>query len=595
MTFLLPKEGLCTEKEMYFRDKTGNIGWDETRLSVPPKGRVSFDTYFNSFDYDTFRRYTTVENITVTLHLAGQFHISLVDCSRNNDATVTKRTIYEGDFSSETKKDVGIGVALSALSERGILYVKLSTEAGGSYYGGHIDAALPPTHQKVKIGIVITTFKRESYVRQNVAQLIRDLPQENFGIFVIDNGQTLTPDDVKGATLIPNRNLGGSGGFTRGIMEVIRRNNEYTHVLLTDDDIRFRSDIFLRTLAIFKYAANSDKIIVGSSMLYLNRRYLQHELGANWMGYYVEPHNQKIDMREVTSLLDNVNVKKADYSGWWYNAFSLAIPYRVGLPFPFFIKVDDIEYCIRSGCEFVLTNGIGVWHEAFENKYAAELEYYSKRNKIILNALDYPEYGRLYHFRKLFLSVSKQLVYQRYFAVDLIFKAYNDYLRGASYFEKIDADKLHAELRAVGEKQHTIEELEQMGYDITKHKMFDADEKKRKVSFEQVITLNGHLLPNWTYNRNERLTFRLVDMTEPHPKSFFRAYRVVQYNPETKMAFVTKQNRGKVIQTGFRLIGMFFKILFRFGAARRSFAKNLQKLTSFESWEKRFRGTETNE
>ena len=608
LTFLLPEEGLSTESGLYYRDKADSCRMENGFLSIPAGTTVSFDTYFNSFDYDAYKRFTALNSVALSLFLRGKFHVRILWAFRSPadgegereeiftfkrgkqdvPVRVSNRILYEGDFSSETKKEMQIGVDLCALKGRGFVFAELTAKEDGAYFGGHIDATDEPISEKVKIGIVITTFKREEYVKSNVQKLVSALPCENFGIFVIDNGRTLSEEDVLGATLLPNKNVGGSGGFTRGIMEVLKRNDEYTHVLLTDDDIRFHTEVFLRTLAVIRYAVSPEKLTIGASMIRLDQTYYQHEYGADWMGYTLTSRNNGFDLRDKLALLLNAESGLPDYTAWWFNCFSLALPMTKGLPLPFFIKGDDIEYGLRAENDVLLMNGIGVWHERFEMKYSGELEYYIKRNEAIINCLYRPDLNWFFHFKKLVIAVGKQLVYQRYFAVDLIFKAYKDFIRGANYLDTLDAEKLHGEIRAVVQKQKTLEELIQMGYDVSKHQIFTpAKHQSKKTKFQQVITLNGYLLPSWTYNRKERRTFRLINMMEPRPKSFFRAYRVVQYNPETKMAFVTKQKRWRVLQTGWRLVLCFFSMLFKFPHAKNSYRKKFDALTSSDHWKAR--------
>ena len=76
-------------------------------------------------------------------------------------------------------------------------------------------------------------------------------------IFLIDNGKTLDANreiqKVAGCLndkldIIPNMNAGGSGGFTRGMIEILNRKEQdgYTHVLLMDDDAVVQPDMMVR-------------------------------------------------------------------------------------------------------------------------------------------------------------------------------------------------------------------------------------------------------------------------------------------------------------------------------------------------------------
>jgi len=45
--------------------------------------------------------------------------------------------------------------------------------------------------------------------------------------------------------LIPNKNVGGSGGFARGLVEALQENT-YSHFLFMDDDIELDSESIYR-------------------------------------------------------------------------------------------------------------------------------------------------------------------------------------------------------------------------------------------------------------------------------------------------------------------------------------------------------------
>lgn len=57
--------------------------------------------------------------------------------------------------------------------------------------------------------------------------------KDKITVFVVDNRRTLNENSINYdyVGLIPNRNMGGSGGFTKGIIE--SRKNKKTHILVT--------------------------------------------------------------------------------------------------------------------------------------------------------------------------------------------------------------------------------------------------------------------------------------------------------------------------------------------------------------------------
>jgi len=578
-TLLLPSGDLPQENTLYYRIKNGIAHTEGDALSFPAESTLSLDCYYNVFDYATYLEHTAIDRVRYVATVRGDLTVSLHLSRFTSDKTdCVDEILAETTYHGEENGVVTIPLSLSALEGKGILYLSLTARGDSAFFGGYVEAEDDPK-QDVKIGIAITTFKRETFVKKNVATLVRDLPEDRFAVFVTDNGNTLAPEDVPGARLIKNKNLGGSGGFTRGIMEICASEG-FSHILLTDDDISFESEVFLRTAALLSYATDPENVIVGASMLVLDKPYLQYEFGSRWNGLFVIPRNGGADLTTKHALLRNADpLRPAEYTAWWFNCFSVTLPKRIGLPFPFFIKIDDVEYCMRAtGAKFVLLNGVGVLHEAFGNKYSAPLEYYAKRNELILNAL-YPKQGGLLHsLAVIFRAVAKALVFQRYFVLDLVYKAFDDFLLGPQAFGQIDQEKLHAELRSLGEKYLTNEELTAMGYDCDRTSPLA---QSNVCKLFKALTLNGQLLPA------KKEDYRLVDITKEKAYFYYRARRVLQYNPLTQKGFVTVQKRSMLFRAGFRLIGYWFKFLIKYKKVARAYRKALPDLVSENAWRER--------
>lgn len=80
-----------------------------------------------------------------------------------------------------------------------------------------------------------------------------------------------------------------------------------------------------------------------------------------------------------------------EYNGWWFCCIPLAEHFR-GFPLPVFIHGDDIEYGLRFNKKIMTMNGIGVWHDAFDNRKASSMEYYDMRNTLITCAIHHPNF-----------------------------------------------------------------------------------------------------------------------------------------------------------------------------------------------------------
>lgn len=606
-----PNGDICAKQELYYR-KTGGTTLDcvqkQENTSLSPislsSGEiVSFDTYYNCFSYSQYRAHTQIENVSLSLNMQGKGIVRLYKTHSKTaigkqyclSQNIHHRKLYSADYDELpppqicktlicqqqfdfTAQDAAVlTFQLSQLDECGFVYAEVEAHSALKIFGGSYSATDIPCAQ-VNIGIVVCTYKREPYVRQNVARIRAFLAEnqdmvEHISVFVIDNGHTLSPSDVEGAMLFENPNTGGSGGFTRGIQEVCAR-EQYTHFLLMDDDIVFHPEILRKTVTLLSYASNPEELCVGASMLRLDETESQCELGSAFNGLELNPCRGDYDVTKITALLGNEAESNADYTGWWYACMPVTKTAKCGLPLPFFIKYDDVEYGVRCINEIALINGIGVWHESFENKYSAHLDYYYLRNCLITDSL-HTHRGALAQWKLLVKKAGITLVYQRYFALNFLFAAFDDFLKGADYFKSIDSTKLNSELMARNVKQQSLEQLIASGYtpkEIHPHPEYIPHKKERK-SLKQVLSLNGYLLPTFVYPRADRQGYRTVDMTDCHPAQFFMAREVLQYNPITQTGFVTRQKRREVIKTGAKLFSMFFKLIFRYKRAAKSYVK----------------------
>lgn len=204
---------------------------------------LDFATYFNLFSARKWKIYTSIRDVRIQLHIRGNYKITVYEVSQQQ-----KRELYSETGHDDYQKDIPlkpcqanfITFTLTALEE-GVQFW------GGAYYGQFEDV------QNTEIGIIICTFKREEYVKRNLKTL-QGLMQENphFHVMVIDNGQTLPEICNEQLQVIHNRNYGGSGGFTRGLMEQVNQGTN-NYVLMMDDDILIETSSLERVYALCQH------------------------------------------------------------------------------------------------------------------------------------------------------------------------------------------------------------------------------------------------------------------------------------------------------------------------------------------------------
>jgi len=465
------------DKEMFFRGSAEEFGETYVKKLVVPGGeKISFDTYFNMFSLKKWRRYTFVRTVDISITLKGTGTASLIGIEESRVNGQRNEYILDS-ISFNSDEDIYIRLCMKsecATNEGEIAYCYLRVEtlsetriSDGAYeYNEEKNEEKIETEkiQPVKIACCICTYHREEYVRRNVGLMSEYLLSSSspmsdcLEIFVVDNGKTLGEGmfsgDVNGRIhLIPNPNYGGSAGFTRGMLEaaIYRKNQNFTHVILMDDDIKIYPEVLIRTKVFLQVLREEyQDNILGGSMLLLEQRHIQAEI----CGYYdVMSGRNLLDSRNGAELTLRDNVIKneegaaANFSGWWYSCIPVSIIRDGNLPLPLFIHRDDQDYGVRSGKEILQLNGICIWHPSPAGKHADNINYYDMRNMLITIMDICPmELNSKYLKRYLISESIKKLLGYRYRGAAMMLEGCEAFLNGPEEFMKMNPETLHKEL-----------------------------------------------------------------------------------------------------------------------------------------------------
>ena len=158
---------------------------------------------------------------------------------------------------------------------------------------------------------------------------------------------------------------------------------------------------------------------------------------------------------DFIALIDNSSktIKILNPSGG--EIWSKKLNYRVlqepfaGRDGRFFIKGDDVEYGLRIKPKIVLTNGIGVWHMAFQEKYSTHLEYYIKRNELVVSTIHDRRMTAFSAVWKLVRAYGKAVLVSDVRNIPFLLKAYRDFLKGPDFLMTTEEEKLNAALLAM--------------------------------------------------------------------------------------------------------------------------------------------------
>ena len=288
-------------------------------------------------------------------------------------------------------------------------------------------------------------------------------------MFVVDNGRTLDAEVLSDehVTVIPNPNVGGAGGFARGMMAAQDDEQGFTHVILMDDDVRMSVESFKRTFALLSLVTDDyAEACLNGAMLELEHPWLQYEDVAYVRkvgGYDRIKWDTRIDsMRDIVRN-ELIDVEEGrTYGAWWYSCIPLSQIERHGLPVPFFVRCDDVEYGVRLNTKYMTLSGICVWHAGFNTRFNAAVSCYQYvRNMMAMMAM-HPDFFRQEVFMVRFWRTFHYLIRTMdYDAAQLWLDGMEDYLKGPEFLMNADGSKLLRETSARSEKLVPVVELDQ--------------------------------------------------------------------------------------------------------------------------------------
>ena len=478
---LFPKKGICEEKELYFR---GDIsGVEEGCLRLKAGETVSLETYFNCFSIGKWMLYTELSELWLSLHFSGDIKIKAVNAvgdkrdseymARDTYAKVAEMTRREYEVPTSLEDDHGGGrIYFGRLPDQGILFVEIEAITDAVITGGAYETRDDAALNDIRMSFNICTFRREEALKKNVGKLLSELIENPASplyfhgeVYISDNGQTLPADLFEfreTVHIIPNKNVGGAGGFTRTMIESVlyRDRAPFTHVLLMDDDIEFDPAVIERTymlLALMKIEYRDANVC--GAMLELERPYMQFENGAFWKGVNIRSFNHGWDMRDQKAVSANEAANNVNYGGWWYCCIPTSVINENNLPLPVFIHYDDIEYGRRlSPNGIILMNGLGVWHPYGDNKQPNSMNYYDERNILITMAVADEPCTLPKMIDHLARITTRDVMRYRYEAAEVSFMGIEAFLDGPEKFMELDPVENHKRLMEMNYKWISPEE-----------------------------------------------------------------------------------------------------------------------------------------
>lgn len=471
---LMPRQGEPHDVRMLYLieadQNKDRLSWDNrTEVTFPAGSEASFQTYFNAFPASYWRRWSQLDSVQLQLTVAGTANISVyrskVDGTR---VAVDSRLV--------TDEAVTFDLALTNFEDGGWLWFDITAETDTTVseaaWVAPVDAGpqtmpdgsqVGPFDRRVSIGI--PTFNRPADAVAALQAMTEDpVVDEVIDAVLMPDQGTQHPADHPGfddaVAKLGDRfhqfrqgNLGGSGGYSRIMLEGVEAHADTPYILYMDDDIAIEPDSILRAVQAARYAASP--IIVGGQMLNLQDRSQLRTMGemvgrddfmwkaaphsvydhdfAEYPLGYQKPASQakNPDAYDSSDLHRRIDV---DYNGWWMCLFPTHVAQQVGQPLPVFIKWDDTEYSLRAareGFPTVTWPGAAIWHMAWADKDDAIdwQAYFHTRNRLIVAALHH-DGGAEGIVKSMKKSTLKHIMCMEYSTLAIQIEAMKDFLAG---------------------------------------------------------------------------------------------------------------------------------------------------------------------
>ena len=560
---------------------------------------AEFFTYLNSLSIRKWKRFTNAKGFKLHLtvmgklsfHFFGHYMVTPLDRSKTEfeplEDTIAKINkfggntigfIYRAVDDAAIKKEEYDTVTLEYTEpteivfdipegDASVLGFHMSFHTDGKIYDGYYSALMFEDQlNDVDISICTTTYKKEDFIINNIKLIkneIIDNPKtggledlsDHLYMNVVDNGRSEKVAQYNSLRIAvhENANVGGAGGFTRGMLETLKLRDSgkfnASHVLFMDDDVVVLPESIKRTYALLR-TMNDDykKHFISGAMLKLDEMNIQHE-DAGFMTKYVNlchPQKPTMNMSLWDCVLKNEEnfTQKDTYAAWWFCCVPMSYIRYDNLSLPLFFRGDDIEFSLRNKAKNISMNGIAIWHMRFGGKYNPATDMYlAFRNFLFTQAVSgiNQELDFMKKIKKHFFMELRKF---NYISCDLLLDAIEDFMKGPDFFADSNSERVQkAHMRkAKEEKFLPYNAYSDLNIDFNDAYRAEALNDMDEKIFED--TVNGHTLPDFMLRTDPYIPAVGFDWFESPGKQFLRT-RILAVNPHNKIAVLREMDKEK--------------------------------------------------
>ncbi|PCH75597.1 MAG: hypothetical protein COC12_00180 [Rhodobacteraceae bacterium] len=583
-SLIWPEQGVCTERDLYVR-LHGPAGLSENRDSDSPEmvyfavdSRAEFNTWFNLFNVGKWGRHCALSDLRLALEGAGQFEVSAFlavpgrswERLANQVVTLSEKRMARIDLSHVFDLEI----------EEGVLFFELKALRRGRLSGAHWQTADTP-RRVPDLMLSITTFKREAAVQRTVRRfesyMAASRLKDHIRLTVVDNGQSVKIPDSDHVTVIANENLGGAGGFSRGLLAA--RDSGASHCLFMDDDAAIHMDSLERTYQLLAYATDPATAIAGA-MINATHRWAIWENGAVfnqrcmplYMGTDLRDPGQSFDMEFATTGPAPENL----YGGWWYFAFP--VEHVKHQPFPFFVRGDDVSFSLVHDFNIVTLNGVVSFQDSFTDK-ESPLTWYLDLRSHMAHHLSLPtmDIGRIRTLKIAAWFFLRNLPRMHYETLSAINLALEDVLRGPEFFDDhADMAQRRGDIKALMDQEVWGPAPRDFPTNVWR-----INPQNRWARLLMKVTLNGHFLPFFRFFGN-KVTLEAQDRGTL--KWVWGASKITYLSANKRQCYTVTHSKMKMLRQSLRFTKNALRFLIGYNALHAAWTEGYDHLTSEPYW-----------
>lgn len=525
---------------MYLRTTgAAQVANDGRSLQFSADATIRFDTYFNLFNIGKWVTRCGLRQVGLGLTGTGRAEATVILArpGRTPETLVSERVDLDPDTPHR------LDIPMFGDLDRGVLFLELRALGAGSLCGANWETAQSPC-RRPDLVLSVTTFRREEAVAHTVARfrafVSKSQISDHLHMIVVDNGQSAGIESDAKVTAIDSENLGGSGGFARGFLAA--RDRGASHCLFMDDDASTPMEAIERTWAFLAYARDPATTVAGAtvstrspSVLWENGAVFDRVCRPLFGGTDLCNAEEVFEME----FLSTAPMPSNFYGGWWFFAFSIA-EVRF-LPFPFFVRGDDVSFSLVHNFDPITLPGVLASQEGFNEKESPLTLYLDMRSHLAHHlSLPSMDIGRRGVLRMTLWFWARALIMVHYETMAALTLAMEDVLRGPDFFaETADMTVRRADLGALRKAEVWKTHLEPQ----PDQRHIDPDKPWQRLVMK--ITVNGHLLPFFSRLGN-RLTLSV------HQRGTVRevwgAARITYFNPETGLSYQVRHSKGRALR-----------------------------------------------